>query len=111
MSVIVRRPIICVLTRARGRAGSPEREALLARLEAAASAGATMIQVRERQLDDRQLITFVREKLAMPVITWTVRDEAGVQRTFEQADQMTFEGFDPYDETAPSLAPRKPNIT
>ena len=61
MSVIVRRPIICVLTRARGRAGSPEREALLARLEAAASAGATMIQVRERQLDDRQLITFVRE--------------------------------------------------
>ena len=61
MSVIVRRPIICVLTRARGRAGSPEREALLARLKAAASAGATMIQVRERQLDDRQLITFVRE--------------------------------------------------
>ena len=56
-------------------------------------------------------ISFVREKLAMPVITWTVRDEAGVQRTFEQADQMTFEGFDPYDETAPSLAPRKPNIT
>lgn len=58
---MLRRPIICVLTRARGHAESPEREAVLARLEAAASAGATMVQVRERQLDDRQLITFVRQ--------------------------------------------------
>jgi glycerophosphoryl diester phosphodiesterase len=40
-------------------------------------------------------ITFVRERLAMPVITWTVRDEAARERTFAHADQMTFEGFEP----------------
>jgi glycerophosphoryl diester phosphodiesterase len=38
---------------------------------------------------------FVRERLGMPVITWTVRDEAAVERTFAHADQMTFEGFAP----------------
>ena len=31
----------------------------------------------------------------MPVISWTVRDQAAVERTFAHADQMTFEGFDP----------------
>jgi glycerophosphoryl diester phosphodiesterase len=31
----------------------------------------------------------------IPVITWTVRDEDARKRTFENADQMTFEGFDP----------------
>jgi hypothetical protein len=31
----------------------------------------------------------------MPVITWTVRDEPAVERTFAHADQMTFEGFMP----------------
>ncbi len=40
-------------------------------------------------------VTFVREKLAMPVITWTVRQPDEVERTFAQADQMTFEGFEP----------------
>ncbi|MDW6022809.1 glycerophosphodiester phosphodiesterase [Mesorhizobium sp. BAC0120] len=40
-------------------------------------------------------VTFVRERLQMPVISWTVRDRAAVQRTFAHADQMTFEGFDP----------------
>lgn len=40
-------------------------------------------------------ITYVRERLDMPVITWTVRDEAAVKATFEYGDQMTFEGFDP----------------
>lgn len=40
-------------------------------------------------------VSFVRERLSMPVITWTVRDAEQVQRTFEHADQMTFEGFDP----------------
>jgi glycerophosphoryl diester phosphodiesterase len=39
--------------------------------------------------------TFLRERLAMPVISWTVRDQPAVQRTFAHADQMTFEGFDP----------------
>lgn len=31
----------------------------------------------------------------IPVITWTVRDEPMRARTYEHADQMTFEGFDP----------------
>ena len=54
-------PIVCVITRARGLTGSPERLALLARLKGAAAAGAAFIQVRERQLSDRALVAFVRE--------------------------------------------------
>jgi glycerophosphoryl diester phosphodiesterase len=42
-----------------------------------------------------RFIGFVREKLAMPVITWTVRDQPAVDLTFAHADQMTFEGFEP----------------
>lgn len=42
-----------------------------------------------------RFVRFVREKLDMPVITWTVSDQAGVERTFAHADQMTFEGFEP----------------
>lgn len=30
-----------------------------------------------------------------PIITWTVRDENGRRHTYNHADQMTFEGFDP----------------
>lgn len=55
----LQKPIICIVTRARGEAESPERDALLVRLGAAAASGATMVQVRERQLDDRALLTFV----------------------------------------------------
>jgi len=40
-------------------------------------------------------VTFLREKLAMPIITWTVRDAEWMNHTFAQADQMTFEGFQP----------------
>ncbi len=40
-------------------------------------------------------IRFVRETLSMPVITWTVRKPAEVAQTIAEADQMTFEGFDP----------------
>jgi glycerophosphoryl diester phosphodiesterase len=39
-------------------------------------------------------VTFVREKMAMPVITWTVRDEWARDVTTAHADQMTFEGFE-----------------
>ncbi|MGO7185376.1 glycerophosphodiester phosphodiesterase [Rhizobium brockwellii] len=39
-------------------------------------------------------ITGEREK-GIPVITWTVRDEEARRLTFANADQMTFEGFDP----------------
>jgi glycerophosphoryl diester phosphodiesterase len=40
-------------------------------------------------------VSFVREKLKMPVITWTIRDQPAIDVTFKYADQMTFEGFDP----------------
>jgi glycerophosphoryl diester phosphodiesterase len=40
-------------------------------------------------------ISFCRDKLAMPVITWTVRDLNTVALTRAHADQMTFEGFNP----------------
>src|SRR5690606_9250536 len=39
-----------------------------------------------------RFVSFVRNKLEMPVITWTVRDEETVKLTFDHADQMTFEG-------------------
>lgn len=42
-----------------------------------------------------RFVSFVREKLGMPVITWTVQDQPAVDLTFRYADQMTFEGFDP----------------
>jgi thiamine-phosphate diphosphorylase len=60
----LRIPAICVVTRARGTADSVERGALLDRLAAAAAAGATMVQVRERQFDDRQLLEFLRQVIS-----------------------------------------------
>lgn len=42
-----------------------------------------------------RFVSFVRKKLGMPVITWTVRDQPAVDLTFKYADQMTFEGFEP----------------
>ena len=61
---MLRIPIVCVITRARGAEGSAERAALTDRLVTAARAGATMIQVRERLLDDRALAAFVRDLVA-----------------------------------------------
>ena len=54
-------PAICVVTRGRGAQGSTERDLLLTRLHDAAAAGATMIQIRERQLDDRHLLRFIQD--------------------------------------------------
>jgi glycerophosphoryl diester phosphodiesterase len=42
-----------------------------------------------------KFVSFCREKLAMPVITWTVRNAETVALTSAHADQMTFEGFLP----------------
>ncbi|MCV0396463.1 MAG: glycerophosphodiester phosphodiesterase [Rhizobiaceae bacterium] len=44
---------------------------------------------------DNAFVAFLRERLGLPVITWTVRDQAGIEKTFARADQMTFEGFEP----------------
>lgn len=38
---------------------------------------------------------FVRDRLDMPVISWTIRDPAAAARSQAFAVQMTFEGFDP----------------
>jgi hypothetical protein len=40
-------------------------------------------------------VAFLRERLAMPVISWTVRDRPALELSLAHADQMTFEGFDP----------------
>lgn len=45
-----------------------------------------------------------QRKRGIPVITWTVRDEAAREHTFKYADQMTFEGFDPRQSPAPGPA-------
>lgn len=42
-----------------------------------------------------RFVSFVRDRLAMPVISWTVRDRAALKLSLAHADQMTFEGFDP----------------
>jgi len=42
-------------------------------------------------------VSYVRERLKMPVITWTARDAAAVHATYRYGDQMTFEGFRPED--------------
>lgn len=44
-----------------------------------------------------RFVTFVRQKLKMPVITWTVRDEAALRHSYKYGDQITFEGFRPED--------------
>jgi glycerophosphoryl diester phosphodiesterase len=43
-----------------------------------------------------RFIAFVREKLSMPVITWTVNSKESLATTMEFADQATFELIDPY---------------
>lgn len=42
-----------------------------------------------------RFVSFIRQKLGLPVITWTVRTPEGVASTVAHAEQMTFEGFDP----------------
>jgi thiamine-phosphate diphosphorylase len=60
----LRHPAICIVTRGRGSAHSAERHRLLGRLRIAAEAGATMVQVRERQFDDRELVRFIEQVAA-----------------------------------------------
>ncbi len=51
------------------------------------------VSYKVQDVDNR----FVREvkHLGLPVITWTVKNQQSRKRTFDYADQMTFEGFDP----------------
>ena len=58
------------------------------------SANLSFISYNVHHLPNK-FISFCREKLAMPVITWTVRNPETVALTKAHADQMTFEGFTP----------------
>lgn len=40
-------------------------------------------------------VTYIRTRLNMPLITWTVRDEAARDLSAKHGGQITFEGFDP----------------
>ena len=40
-------------------------------------------------------VTFVRDRLHIPVISWTVRDKEMQKHSDLNVDQITFEGFDP----------------
>lgn len=41
-----------------------------------------------------KFISFVRQHLDMPVLSWTVRDDKAKAISFAHVDQMTFEGFE-----------------
>ena len=40
-------------------------------------------------------VSFIRDRLALPFITWTVRDRQAAELTWHEGGQITFEGFDP----------------
>ncbi len=42
-----------------------------------------------------RFVSFVRDRLAMPFITWTVQDRKQAELTWREGGQITFEGFDP----------------
>jgi thiamine-phosphate diphosphorylase len=84
----LRLPAICVVTRPRGSAGSPERDTLLNRLADAAAAGATMVQVRERQFDDRELLRFIEQVVS------TVRPAGTLVLVNERTDIALAAGAD-----------------
>jgi thiamine-phosphate pyrophosphorylase len=84
----VRLPAICVVTRGRGSAESAERRRLIDRLRIATEAGATMIQVRERQFDDRELVRFLEEVVA------AVRPAGAVVIVNERTDLALAAGAD-----------------
>lgn len=74
-------PVICLVTRVRGEAGSVERARLLERLVEAGTAGVDIIQVRERLLSDRDLSAFTAtlvERLAGSPTRVLVNDRTDV---------------------------------
>ncbi|KFB10195.1 glycerophosphodiester phosphodiesterase [Nitratireductor basaltis] len=42
-----------------------------------------------------EFVQDIRDRLGLPVITWTVRDKDAADLTYAHADQITFEGFRP----------------
>ncbi|MGL4404353.1 MAG: glycerophosphodiester phosphodiesterase [Notoacmeibacter sp.] len=58
------------------------------------SADLSFVSYNVHHLPNR-FVSFCQEKLAMPIITWTVRTPETIAITDTYADQMTFEGFNP----------------
>jgi glycerophosphoryl diester phosphodiesterase len=56
--------------------------------------GISFVSYNVHHLPNR-FISFVRSKMKMPVITWTVRTEDELAKSFAEADQVTFELMDP----------------
>lgn len=56
--------------------------------------GVSFVSYAVQHMPNR-FVSFVKQRLGMPVISWTVRDQAGVEASNASADQMTFEGFLP----------------
>lgn len=56
--------------------------------------GISFVSYNVHHLPNR-FITLIRQKLHMPVITWTVRDAQMLAHTHAHADQATFELFSP----------------
>jgi glycerophosphoryl diester phosphodiesterase len=69
---------------------SPDMEAHFAML----AHGIEFVSYNVHHLPNR-FVSFVRERMSMPVITWTVREPQSLKKTYEFADQATFEGFLP----------------
>lgn len=44
---------------------------------------------------DNRFVAFARDRLGLPLITWTVRDIDAARATWNAGGQITFEGFDP----------------
>src|SRR5690606_8301681 len=52
------------------------------------------VSYNHRQLDN-SFVTFVQEKLSLPVICWTIRSREEAAAAAARGCQITFEGFDP----------------
>lgn len=61
--------------------------------------GISFVSYNVHHLPNR-FISFVKQKLHMPVISWTVRDKQMQRHSDLNVDQITFEGFDPRSLTA-----------
>src|SRR5690606_37845674 len=56
--------------------------------------GIGFVSYAVRELDN-VFIRFVRERLSLPVIAWTVRDPETAEVSRRHGAQITFEGFEP----------------
>jgi hypothetical protein len=56
--------------------------------------GISFVSYQVREIPNR-FAAFVRDRLSMPLISWTIRDAATAQKAHRLGAQITFEGFEP----------------